>query len=599
MPSKKTSPLIKYTSRDYTSIREDLIAYADQYYPGVVKDKNDGSFASLMLDVVSYVGDNLSFYLDYSANESFLDTSVEYDNLLKHGKALGYKFQGNPSALGIIACYVTVPADPLSIRPDSNYIPLLKQGSQFSSDAGNVFVLTEDIDFSNNNNEIVVASVDPTSGVPTSYAIKAEGQIVSGELLEETIEVGAFQRFLRIEIGTDNVTEIISIFDEDGNEYFEVPYLSQNVIYKALTNKASDKDRAPSILKPIIVPRRFVTEQERDSTFIQFGYGSENEILKDSVAEPTDVVLRRIGKEYVTDQSFDPAKLVSTDKFGVAPSNTVLTVIYRRNSTDDVNSGVGTIVNPIEPLFEFDNIVNLDATKINDIVSSIECENEEAVIGDITLPDSDELKIRIYDNFATQNRAVTKQDYISMVYRMPAKFGAVKRANIIQDKQSFKRNLNLYVISEDQAGTLVKTSDSIKLNLKTWLSQYKMINDTLDILDAKIINLGIEFEILADPDKNRFDVLQSATERLQERYLRLPEISEPFSITEVYRLLREVDDVLDVLDINIVPMIGSNYSNIRFNIELNKDPSGRFIDMPANVIWEIKFPGTDIKGIVK
>ncbi|MHA2054938.1 MAG: hypothetical protein ACW99F_15230, partial [Candidatus Hodarchaeales archaeon] len=352
MSAKKNYPLIKYTSRDFNTIKEDLVDYAKRYYPNTFQDFSEAGFGSLMLDTVSYVGDILSFYLDYSVNETFIDTAIEYDNVLKLGRQMGFKFKGTPISQGQASFYIVVPANAAGNAPDSSYIPTLKKGSSFSSANGVTFTLNEDIAFADPSNEVVVATANTTTGVPTGYAIKASGQVISGELLRETVTVGEYKKFRRIELDGDNVSEIVSITDAEGNDYYEVDYLSQDVIYKSVLNRDTNKNKTTAALRPFIVPRRFTAERIRDRMIIQFGYGSDRTERTDPLVDPSKVVLDVHGKDYFTDVSFDPSNLLETDKFGIVPSNTTLTIIYRSNTTGDVNVAANALINVDAPNIE-------------------------------------------------------------------------------------------------------------------------------------------------------------------------------------------------------------------------------------------------------
>ena len=257
--AKKDKKLIRYTDRDFSSIKESLVRYTKRYYPDVYQDFSEASFGSLMLDTVSYVGDVLSFYLDYQTNESFLDTAIEYDNILRHGEQVGYKEPLRANSFGVVTLYILVPPVVNGIQPDTDYLPTLARGSTFSSTGGAVFTLIDDVDFSNVDNEIVVATSDSTTGVATSYAIKAYGKVISGELSEEVFTVGNFKRFLTLGLSDPNITEIVSITDAEGNEYFEVDYLSQDTIFRSVVNKDPESSRyAPEKIVATSVPRRYV-----------------------------------------------------------------------------------------------------------------------------------------------------------------------------------------------------------------------------------------------------------------------------------------------------------------------------------------------------
>jgi len=600
MTKKTLPPSIKYTSRDFESIKRDLVDHAKRYYSNTFKDFSDTSFGSLMLDSVAYVGDVLSFYLDYQANELFLDTANEYDNIVKIGHQLGYKFNEFPMAHGLVALYLKIPSNSNGIGPDVTYLPVLKKGTQFSSAGGGAYVLNEDIDFTSSDLEVVVAETDSTTGVPTYYAVKAYGQVISGILAQENLIVGDFQKFLKIRLSSPNISEIVSVFDSEGHEYYEVDNLSQNLIFVSVNNKSSDRNTVPNILKPMIVARRFTTQQQFGRTYLQFGYGSDSEVLVESVSDPSNVVLNVHGKDYISDTSFDPSKLIATDKFGVAPTNTTLTVYYRTNTSDTVNASVGAINSVTQTIFEFDDATSLNRATQLAVQSSLEVTNEERITGDSSPPAPRELKEKIKSFYAAQKRAVTREDYKALVYSMPSKFGSVKRCTILQDNDSFKRNLNLYLITEDQ-GALTTTSTTLKENIKTWISSHKMVNDTIDMFDAKIVNVGINFALKADNNVNKYDVLRAAIARLVKRYgsNNIMEIGEAFSISEVYKILNSTVGVTDTLDVEMKLKISSSYADTNYRLEDWISPDGTVLYVPEDHIFEIKYPADDIKGVVK
>jgi hypothetical protein len=347
-----------------------------------------------------------------------------------------------------------------------------------------------------------------------------------------------------------------------------------------------------------VVPRRFSVETNQAITYLQFGYGSENELKTTPLYQPENVVLKQHAKEYITQATFDPAVLNETDKFGVVPSNTVLSVTYRANERSNVNAAANSVTEPIEANFTFlGNATNMNKQSL--VRNSLECTNIDPLIGDITIPTPFELKQRIAHNFATQNRAVTKKDYISLVYRMPAQFGAIRKCSVLQDSDSFKRNLNLYVISEDEGGYLTQTNNTIKQNLKTWLNQYRMINDTVDILDAKVVSLGIDFVAIANHNVNKIDIFASILNRMKNFLNFNPEIGEAYDITDVYKIINTTPGIVDTVDVTIINKTGGVYSDIAYNIEHYMSPDGRLLEAPSNVVFEIKYPNLDIKGTIK
>jgi hypothetical protein len=599
MPSGK-KVAIKYTSRDFDSIKRDLVNYARKYYPSTYQDFSEAGFGSLLTDMVSYVGDMLSFYVDFQANESYLDTAVEYDNVVRLARQIGYKMNVNPSSYGIGTFYIIVPASSQTEGPDEAYIPVLKRGTLVSSIDGAGFVLNEDVDFANSSNQKVVSQVNAATGLPTSFAIQAFGQVASGRLVEQNVVVGDFQRFYKAElIGTD-ITEVVSIQDYEGNDYYEVDYLSQNTIYKSMVNpNTDDREQAPALVKAEIVPRRFIVERVGNKTFVQFGAGDEASDINSAFTEPSSVVLFQNGRDYITDTSVDPTRLLDSNKLGIAPANTTLRIVYRVNSSANVNASAGSLTGVDKPLYAFENIVNLSPTIVKSVSDSLEVTNESPIVGDISLPSITELKLRAPSAFASQNRAVTRQDYLSLMYSMPERFGVIKKGNIVQDDYSFRRNLNAYIISEDKSGNLALANSSLKNNLKMWLNKNKMITDSIDILDGKIVNFGIEFEAVGKMEEDNVDLLSQAVGALSVKFNRYYDMSENLYISDIYSTLKEVDGILDVVSAKVVLKIGSVYSGVYFDMRENLSVDGRMIKIPQNVVLELKYPNVDITGVIR
>ena len=597
---KKVVP-IDYTSRDFESIKKDLLSYVKRYYPKTYKDFNEASFGSMMMDLVSYVGDSLNFYLDYNANESFLKTSLEYENVLNHAKQLGFKYNPNRSSVGIVDIYMPVPSkDGAEVAPDVDYLPKLLKGSTFSTRSGNIFTLNENVDFYAEEVELIADKISADDGSATEwYILKAQAQVVSGEQRQALLEVEDYKRFLKLDLPDTNICEVIKVLDAEGNEYFEVDYLSQNTVYKSIINLENGDKYSPSIMKAYPVPRRFVTERDGDKTFVVFGYGSESEIKNNVIVDPSEVAMKIDGKNYISNLLFDPTVLVSSDKFGVTPVDTTLTVTYRINTIDNVNASVGSLNIVNNANLEFRNEHLLDTAKTSYMSDNFQVYNEEPINGDISVPTSEEIKRRSTSLFASQGRAVTIQDYVSSIYAMPSNFGSVKRCAVYRDNDDFRRNINMYVISEDSDTKLQKSSSALKENLRTWLNSIRMISDSIDILDAIIMNLGIDFEIIAQTSANKNTVYSLARQKIFEAFSEIPpEIGEHFYVSEVFKILKEIDEVLDVVSVTLRSISGENYSDYSYGIDDNMSPEGRVLYIPNNSIWEVKYL-QDVKGMVR
>ena len=374
--------------------------------------------------------------------------------------------------------------------------------------------------------------------------------------------------------------------------------LSQNIIYVPVVNKAADKFTVKNIMKPVVVPRRYVVETDVTTTNLQFGYGSSSEIEAGSIAEPSEVVMDVHGRSFQKDSTFDPTKLISSDKFGVAPSDTVLSIFYRLNTTQTGNAAAGAVTKVVRSFFQFDNRSSLNENTIATIEKSLEVTNDDPFSGTAEYPSIAELKQRVKSHFFAQNRAVTKQDYVSLVYSMPAGFGAVRKCSVVQDVDSFRRNLNLYVISSNSLKKLSATGPTLKENLRTWINRYRMVNDTIDILDAHIINIGIKFSVIAEPSANKAAVLDRCSREIRAELPNIKEIGESMSLSEIYMLLNRVPEVVDTTDVKFILKTGAQYSDVFYDIDTNTSADGRQLFVPEDHILEIKYPLADIEGVV-
>tara|TARA_R110000824_G_scaffold4217_2_gene20053 strand:- start:25120 stop:26910 length:1791 start_codon:yes stop_codon:yes gene_type:complete len=595
--AKKT--LVKYTSRDFNSIKQDLLQHAKRYYPENYNDFNESSFGSMMLDAVSYVGDIMSFYLDYQVNESFMETALEPANVRRIAKRYGYKYYGSKSCYGTATFYVVVPAANSGLGPNTNYTPTLLEGSKFKSTSGEMYTLTEDVDFSAIRNEVVAARFNNTTGKPTHYAIRTHGQVKSGNYYVKEITVGAFQRNPKFRVGGTAINEIVSVIDSDGHLYYEVGNLSQDVVYMDVVNSEVQSDGVRSLMKPFSVPRRFVMMQDETGTYVQFGFGSDDESAIANVADPSSVALKMSGKNYITDSSFDPSELLNTSKMGVAPANTTLKVVYGRNSTSTAGISVGQLKQVSSPKFFFPQGGNNSAT-MQEVRSSLEVTNEELFSSETTAPSQDEIKLKALGAYAAQNRAVTKNDYEALVYLMPKKFGAIKRATIYSDPSSTNRALSLYVVSEDVNGNFSSTSTVVKNNIKTWLNKNRMINDSVEIYDTIIINIGFKYIITVDPSYDKYGVLATINAKIKSDFLNEKLfIGEPLYMSKLYQLINDVDGVIDTKTITFEIKKSGKYSSSLLNIEDLYSNDGSYLQTPKNCILEIKYPNTDIRGAIQ
>ena len=596
MPKK---PNIKYTSRSFTSIKNDLVEHAKRYYPNTFNDFSAASFGGLMFDAVAYVGDMLSFYLDYQTNESFLETAIEYNNVRKLSSQMGYNFYGNPTSHGIATLYILVPANPTGLGPDIRYIPKLMVNSKIKTTNGATFRLTETVDFNDPTVEVVAARFDDATGKPTEYALRTFGQVKSGVEFLKQVEIGEYTKFLRVRVGSAAINEIISVHDSEGHEYFQVDNLTQEVVYKETTNPNAASDGVASIIKPFSASRRFTVEQDQTGTYLQFGYGTESEIDKNGFTNPSEVMLQMSGKNYVTDTAFDPSKFLGTDKFGIVPSNTNLVITYGSNDSTNVNVPINGFSEVSSPKWDFyRDLTSPSATNQQSVKDSVEVSNEELILVENTIPTVEEIKYRAYATFAAQNRIVTKNDYEAYVYQMPPKFGKISRVNIVNDPSGINKRLAMYIISKDQNDNFVQSNDTVKTNLKVWLNKNKMMTDNIDVFDAKIINVGFNYKYAVEPGASKTTVQAAVNTALRTLFAEKLYIGEPIYITTLYQTINRVQGVVDTIKVQPIVKNSANYSNLGLIVDdiLSKD--GTYLKCPKNCVFEIKFLDEDLKGTV-
>ena len=600
------TPDANFTSLTFDEIRKRIMAHAESYYPETYKDFNKSSFGSMMIDMLSLVSEQLNFYAQFVGNESL---SVRYAS--SQMVLDGYETEvGDPTATsmtsyGSVKFYTLAPADSLQAGVDLNYKHKILMGARLTSPEGGVFTTLQDatVDLSP---EFSVGTSFSTDGSKVNYYIyETEVPVVSGEIKEISVEIGTYRRFLKVELKDYSVSETISVVDSSGNKYYEVDNLGQDRVYMSAPNLTSDSDQVPSIMLPTPVPRRYTLRKENGRYFLQFGYGSEDNVVyfkgkaKSKVSRPINLVADMTGKDYNKPLSFDPTMLGHTNKFGIAPQNTTLTITYRSNTTENTNAAAGTItgVSSAEILFDDESI--LESSKVDYIRQNITVNNDDPINGQRVEYSAMERAINIAAKRGTNGRCVTAQDYVAAAYLMASKFGKISRASMDMDRNNINRRLNMHVMSQDRFGKLEQASNTLKQNLKTWIESVKMITDSIDIYDAKILNLGLEFDVSLNNTSNYASAIAEIREALYREITDVfPQIGEPFSIFNVERILNGLDIVNGVVSVKVKNKIGTDYSDIRHNISANVSPDGKLIYVPADFIWEIK-NAKDIVGKAK
>lgn len=593
---------IDYTRKGFNEIREDLKSYIKRAYPDTNRDFNKSSFGSLMIDLVSYIGDQLHYYLDHNANESNPVFAKEADNVFEWLNSLGARPKIDFASIGNLSVYLPWPADAYGVGLDTKYSMTVHASSIYGSQGGSNYTQTEDILVNPDTSEIIGHKTNTDGSKIEYFLLKVSVPVLSGVLKKFTFEVSGERSNQEVTIPDSGVLDIVEIVDSEGNKYVEVDNLTTDVaLYPLLDSGNSDsRNKTRMIKRPI--PRRFIKKRSLDRTVITFGYGSDADETTNSSVDPVKVVSKFSGKKHISNPRQDPRNILNSSGLGIAPRDTTVTITYRGNSNTNSNAAMGTINQVIDPILSFHNEQLLDSTKISYIRENIQVSNEESVNGFVSITDTEELKHRYLGSYSSQGRAVTKQDYVNSVYSMPSNYGSVKRAAVVQDTNDFRRNLNLYLISEAADGSFESPSMLLKQNVKTWIDSMRMVSDSVDIFDAKILNLSLDIKVKIALNANAQTILTSIKTKIYEELMTIaPDIGQNFSISEVYRIIRQVPEVVSIAPgdgVVVKNLVGSGkYSDYSYDIAGNLSEDQETIYIPDNTIWEIKYLD-DITGTI-
>jgi hypothetical protein len=606
---------IKYINRDFSDFRQRLIEYTKTYFPNTYNDFSPASPGMLFMEQASYVGDVLSFYLDNQFQENFIQYAQQTNNVFELAYMFGYKPKTTGVAQSPIDFYQQLPAKTVSgsVVPDYDYAITIGENSTISPQNGSPFIIQDKLDFS------VSSSQDPTEvsvyqisgNTPQYFLLKKSRNAISATINTQTFNFNEPQSFQTINISTANIIGILDIVDSDGNIWYEVDHLGQEMIYKPVSNtNINDPNNVvnnlvPYILKLEKVQRRFATRfTSLNNLQIQFGSGTTADSDEVITPNPNNVGL---GLPFIKDKlttAYSPANFLYTDTYGISPSNTTLTVRYLTGGGVSSNVAANTLTNLNTSNSQFNNI-NLNATTANYIFNSLASTNPNAASGGKGGDTTEEIRQNTLALVASQQRSVTADDYLIRALSMPSEYGSLTKAYIEQPKLTDEQvstieTLNLYCLSQNAAGQLDYASDLLKKNLRTYLSQYRIIGDNIEIRDAYIINIGVNFEIIVLPEYNNNEVLLACMTALQNYFnINNWQINQPIMLRDLYILLDRVKGVQTVKNINISNKAGtsSGYSAYAYDITGATQNQVIYPSLDPS-IFEVRYPNLDIKGKV-
>lgn len=602
----------KYLNKDFDAFRSDLEEYARTFFPDRLQDFSPNSFGGLLLELASYVGDVQSFYLDHQFGEINAETAVESKNLEKLLREANVQIVGAAPAVLPVTFYFRIPVNSQGTY-DSTALPIVKEGTIVNSNRGVQFQLVDDLDFTvtksdgkpGKNISYTIGDIDNNNN-PVNYIFSAAGDCLSSVTSTDSFTVTGFEPFKRHTLSNRDVTDIISVTDSDGNNYYEVDYLTQDTVFKSVRNRnpVSSVPVTEQYIEANIeiqpAPFRFfrATALSTRLTTLTFGGGSGQTMDDDLVPDPSEAALPLYGRKNFSRFTIDPNNLLRTSTLGAIAPNVTITVTYR--------AGGGLSHNlPNQSITEIATLItafpgNPTTAIAADVRASSDANNNAPGAGGADAPTLDELRIQIPSARAAQSRIVSKEDLMARIYSLPANFGRVYRASIRNNPDNPNSAL-LYILCKNDLNQLILAPDLLKKNLQVYLNQYRMISDAIDILDGRVVNLQINYDITVDPTYNRQLVLQNVQGKLTE-YFRLGnfQMDQPLILDDVRNIIYNNVGVLAVRGItavNVTGTIGDRvYSSVRYDITTNLINNSILIP-PAGGIFEIKY-GNDLIGRV-
>ncbi len=645
---------VRYLNRDFSSFKDGLINFAKFYFPDTYKDFNDAAPGMMFIEMASYVGDVLSYYTDYIFKEGMLFNTMERKNIIALARALGYKTKASRGAAGTIVVSQLCPAiyQNGSYIPDDTFALSIKENMQVSNNGGIAFLTSEPINFAVDSAlspRIVTVFQRDATGVPVYFLLQKTLNVRAGKLVTKTFTVNSPVPFLKLPLDETNVLEIIQVTDADNNIWYEVDYLAQEmVLYNTPNTNAFEgtlalfKGVVPYILKYLRTSRRFTVDvAENNITSLSFGAGINgfaDEIVNLS-SQQVGVGLSNISNLNIP---LDPSNFLKSDTYGLAPSNTTLTVQYSVGGGFESNSPSNSIIN-IDAL-DIDNstegLTPDEVDLLNTVKTSLKVNNNDATTGGKGPETNDELKLNAIAGFAAQQRVVTQNDYLTRVYSLPAKYGSIAKAQVVtynslnvnqnqilvgtvneqnvatvinNNTQNFFRKIafdrsnpfaiNLYLLSYDQNHNLTAPNEALTSNLLTYLRQFRILTDGVNVIDGYVINIGVEFTITVFKGYNKKDVLSNAITAVQNFFdIDTWEFSQAINLSSLRLEIAKVEGVQTVSSLtikNLTPLTtnGGSYSPVEYDIDASTKNDTIYPSLDPS-IFEVKYPDKDIKGTV-
>lgn len=597
---------IQYLNKSFSDFKSNLINYAKTYFPTAYNDFSDANPGAMFIEMASYVGDVMSFYLDNQIQENFLLYAKEKENLYAISYVLGYRPKASYASSATIDLYQQIPALPGSnpLIPDTTYGLIVPSNTTINSiSTGTKFLTTQQVDFTDTGSAVITFYDNDT------FLIRKSVPAISAEIREATFDFTTPQKFSTINISDTNVLQILDVTDSDGNLWYEVPYLAQSTIYDKLANPTYNSDQVPYLLKLKRVPRRFVSRLLSDNSLqLEFGAGVSNKSDDDIIPTPDNIQLGLVpGISNLLDD-YNQTSIFYTQEYGLAPSNTTLTVRYL------IGGGITSNV-------PANDLTNIDLTPVyfksqitdNTIKNSLISTNPNPSSGGRNADEIEEIRNNALYAHSSQLRAVTKNDYIVRALSLPSDYGSISKVYVSQDLSVNPQtttsptavpnplSLDMYVLAYNSNKQLTQATTTLKENLSTYLNEYRMVTDAINIRDAFYINIGVNFDITVVGGFNNQLVLQECINNLKN-YFNIDkwQINRPIILSEITVILLQTKGVQSVVKLEITnkeDITGNTYSTLGYDIS-GATRNGNIYPSADPSIFEVRYPDTDIQGRV-
>lgn len=609
---------IKYIDRDFTSLKNSLIDYTKTYFPNTYNDFTPSSPGMMFMEMAAYVGDVMSFYVDNQFQETFMQYARQTQNLYDLAYMMGYKPKASTAATTELDIYQQVPAITNGAGesiPDFTYALQIPSSTTVTSNlSGSLqFVIQDKIDFTSSGSmdETTVTVYQTAAGVPTFFLLKKTRQAISATIKTKTFSFTSPIPFNNKLINDNNILNILDITDSNGDEWYEVDYLAQDAVYDSIKNSNPNDPNISSdtniayLLKTKQVAKRFATRFLNKNTLqLQFGSGNPGDVTEELIPNPNNVGLGLPSEQDKLTTAFSPTNYIFTDSYGIAPSNTTLTVRYYVGGGVTANTPANTLTVLDNTNIEFINssIPDSQSSLANQIFDSLLVNNPIAATGGSDGDDINEIRQNSMGNFQNQLRSVTFDDYVIRSLSLPSIYGTISKVYASKPQASSNSNntLDLYILSYNDQKELTTATPALKQNLATYLAEYKMINDAIGIKDAFIINIGINFEIITLPSFNSDEVILECITALIDAFsIDKWQINQPILLRDLNILLDNVEGVQTVKSLEFINKTGENLGYSEYSYDIAGATQNNVIYPSIDpMIFELKYPNTDIQGKV-